>query len=92
MSATLDKLKKLLEEKGTLTAADVEAAEKADGALSEEEKFDLEAAKHEKERSTGDTITLEQYLAATKILDSSPEDSEEHKKALALVEKYEAGN
>jgi hypothetical protein len=92
MSATLDKLKKLLEEKGTLTPEDVEAAEKADGALSEQEKFDLEAAKHEKERSGGDTITLEQYLAATKVLDSTPEDSEEHKKALALVEKYEAGN
>lgn len=92
MSVTLDKLKKLLEEKGSLTPADVEAAEKADGALSEQEKFDLEAAKHEKERSGDATITLEQYLEATKVLDNTPEDSEEHKKALALVEKYEAGN
>ena len=92
MSATLDKLKKLLEEKGMLTPEDVEAAEKADGALSDQEKFDLEAAKHEKERSGGDTISLEQYLEATKVLDSTPEDSEDHKKALALVEKYEAGN
>ena len=92
MSATFDKLKKLLDEKGTLTTADVEAAEKADGALSEQEKFDLEAAKHEKERSSSATITLEQYLEATKVLDSTPEDSEEHKKALVLVEKYEAGN
>jgi hypothetical protein len=92
MSATFDKLKKLLDEKGTLSAADVEAAEKADGALSEQEKFDLEAAKHEKERAGSATITLEQYLEATKTLDSTPEDSDEHKKALSLVEKYEAGN
>jgi hypothetical protein len=92
MSVTLDKLKKLLEEKGSLSPEDVETAEKADGALSEQEKFDLEAAKHEKERSGDATITMEQYLEATKVLDSSPEDSEEHKKALALVEKYEAGN
>jgi hypothetical protein len=92
MSVTLDKLKKLLEEKGSLTPEDVEAAEKVDGMLSEQEKFDLEAAKHEKERSGDATITMEQYLEATKVLDTTAEDSDEHKKALALVEKYEAGN
>jgi hypothetical protein len=91
MSATFDHLKKILDEKGTISTTELEAAEKEHGALTEQEKIDLEAAKYEKERSGAATITMEQYLEASKLLDTAAEGSEEYKKALALVEKYEAG-
>jgi len=91
MSAAFDHLKKLLEEKGSLSNEEVEAAVKEHGEMTDEEKMQLEADRHEKERSSDATITMEQYLEATKVLDTSTEDSEEYKKALAIVEKFEAG-
>jgi len=91
MSAAFDHLKKLLEEKGSLSNEEVEAAVKEHGDMTDEEKMQLEADRHEKERSGDATITMDQYLEAMKVLDNSPEDSEEYKKALAIVEKFEAG-
>ena len=59
--------------------------------MTDEEKIQLEADRHEKERSSHVTVTMDQYLEATKVLDSTPEDSDEHKKALVIVEKFESG-
>lgn len=84
-------LKKQLVEKKTLTPAEVESAEKEHGAMTDEEKLWLEAEKHKLERQDAVTITMEQYLEASKVLDTAAEDSDEYKKALAIVEKYEAG-
>lgn len=91
MTAAFDHLEKILKETGTLTNEDVEAAIKTHGDMTDEEKIQLEADRHEKERSSDATITMDEYLAATQVLDSTPEDSEEHKKALEIVEKFEAG-
>lgn len=91
MTAAFDHLEKILKEKGTLTNEEVEAAIKEHGEMTDEEKIQLEADRHEKERSSHVTITMDQYLEATKVLDSTPEDSEEHKKALEIVEKFESG-
>lgn len=91
MSAAFDHLEKILNEKGTLTNEEVEAAIKEHGEMTDEEKIKLEADRHEKERSNDATITMDQYLEATKVLDNNPEDSEEYKKALVIVEKFEAG-
>jgi hypothetical protein len=62
------------------------------GELSDAERTQLEAERYEKERAKGQKITLEQYLEASKVLDSAAEGSDEYKKALVLVEAYESGN
>jgi hypothetical protein len=92
MSESFDKLKALLAEKGTYTEDDIKTVTAASGELSDAERTQLEAERYEKERSKGQKITLEQYLAASKVLDSAAEGSDEYKKALVLVEAYESGN
>lgn len=91
MSAGFDHLMKVLEEKKTLTPEDVEAAEKEHGALTDEEKLQLEAEKHKLEREGDATITMDQYLEATQTLETAAEGSDEYKKAEAIVEKFESG-
>ncbi len=91
MSETFDKLKEMLTKQGTLSNDDVEKMVKEHGDMTDDEKMWLESERHKLERSQAETITLEQYLEATKVLDSAEEGSEEYKKAEALVEKYEAG-
>lgn len=91
MTAAFDHLKKVLEEKQDLTNEDVEAAEKEHGALTDEEKFWLESEKHKLSRKDDPTITMEQYLEATKVLDTAEEGSEEYKKAEEIVNKFESG-
>lgn len=91
MTATFDKLKELLDKQGSLSNEDVEKYVKEHGEMTDEEKMALEAERHKAERNKQATITLEQYLEATKILDSAAPDSEEYKKAEAIVEKYESG-
>jgi hypothetical protein len=51
----------------------------------------LEAERHEKERAKTEKITMEQYLEASKVLDSAAEGSDEYSKALKIVEAYESG-
>ncbi len=91
MTATFDKLKELLDKQGSLSNEEVEKYVKEHGEMTDEEKMALEAERHKAERNKQATITLEQYLEATKILDSAAPDSEEYKKAEAIVEKYESG-
>jgi len=86
-----ENLKKLLEEKGTLSPEEVETAEKEHGAMTDEEKLWLEAEKHKKDHAERQTITMDEYLAASAVLDSAEEGSEEYKKALETVEKFESG-
>ena len=92
MSETLDQLKALLAKQGTLSEDDIGNMIAKHGPLSEVERTALEAERYEKERAKGQAITLEQYLEASKVLDSAAEGSDEYKKALALVEAYESGN
>lgn len=91
MSATYDKLKELLTKQGTLTNEEVEKMIAEHGAMSDEEKLWLEAERHKLERSKAETVTLEQYLEASKILETAAEGSDEYKKAEVLVNKYESG-
>lgn len=91
MTATFDKLKALLQDKGTLSHDDVEAAIAADGEMTDEEKMWLESEKLKLERQQDVTITMDQYLEATQTLDSADPDSEEYKQAEAIVEKFESG-
>jgi len=83
----------LLDQQKTLSKEDIEKMVAAHGEMTEEEKTHLEADKLEAEKvhAGGDKVTMEQYLAACKVLDTAPAGSEEYKKAEALVEKYEKG-
>ncbi len=91
MSETFDKLKELLAKQGSLSEDEINKGIAATGAMSDAERTQLEAERYEKERAKDQKITMDQYLAASKVLDSAAEGSDEYKKALALVEKYESG-
>jgi Ca2+-binding EF-hand superfamily protein len=91
MSETYTKLKAMLDAQGTLSKEDIEKAVAASGEMTAEEITLLEAERHEKERAKSETITMEQYLEASKVLDTAPEGSDEYHKALKIVEAYESG-
>ncbi len=91
MSSTYDQLKALLEKQGTLSEADIQKMVEAHGPMTPEEQTQIAAAIHEKARSSAQKISLEDYLAASKVLDTAPEGSEEYQRALKIVEAYESG-
>jgi hypothetical protein len=91
MSETFNKLKAMLAKQGTLSEDEINKQIAESGALSDAERTTIEAERYEAERAKGQKITLEQYLAASKVLDSAAEGSDEYKKALVLVEAYESG-
>jgi len=90
-SEAFNKLKDLLKEKGTFTAEDVDTITKAHGALSDVELITLEAHRLKLGKSGRAEISMDDYLKATKVLDSSPEGSEEYKAAEEIVNAFEAG-
>jgi hypothetical protein len=91
MSASFDKLKAMLHEKKTLSSEDIQTVVAEQGEMTAEEITWLESEKLKlaKEQS-GDTVTMDQYLEACKILDTAAEGSDEYKKAEAIVDKYES--
>jgi len=92
MSAeTLNKLKKMIEEKGAITQEDIDTVEKEHGKLSGAEHMELEAFKLEKAKGKRTEVTMEQYLEASKILDTALEGSPEYKAAEAIVNAFEGG-
>lgn len=91
MTATFDKLKALLADKKDLTNDDISAAIAADGEMTPDEITWLESEKLKLKRGAEAKITLEQYLEASKVLDTAPEGSDEYKKAEEIVNKYESG-
>jgi hypothetical protein len=84
MSDAFEALKAKLAQTGTLTDEEIAAAD-----LTEEQKLWLNAERYAKQRDTSETVTLEQYLEANKVLDSAPEGSPEYEAALKIVERYE---
>ncbi len=84
MSEDFDKLKAKLAETGQLTDEEIGAAR-----LTEDEKLWLSAERHAKERDKQEAVTLDQYLAASKVLDTAAEGSPEFLAAQKTVEIYE---
>ncbi len=84
MSEDFDKLKAKLAESGQLTDEEIGAAR-----LTEDEKLWLSAERHAKERDKQEAVTLDQYLAASKVLDTASEGSPEFLAAQKTVEIYE---
>lgn len=91
MTATFDHLKALLTAKKDLTPEDVAAAIAASGDLTADEKMWLEAEKLMLQRGAQAQITLEQYLAASQVLDNAAPGSPEYQAAETIVNQYEAG-
>lgn len=85
MSENFDKLKAKLTETGTLTDDEINAAT----GLTDEEKIWLNAERYAKQRDKQEVITLEQYVAANKVLDSAAEGSPEFIEAQKVVDAYE---
>ena len=90
MTDTFDKLKGQLEAQGTLTDDAISQAEAEFGALTDEERIWLSSEIHDRTARKGDEITLEEYVAATQVLDSAAPDSDEYKKAQAIVDAFES--
>ena len=85
MSENFDKLKAKLAETGSLTDEEITAA----AGLTDDEKIWLNAERYSKQRGKQDAITLEQYVAANKVLDTAAETSAEYKEAQRIVDAYE---
>jgi Ca2+-binding EF-hand superfamily protein len=92
MTATFDKLKAALQEKGTLTEEEIVQAVKEHGAMTAEENMQLSAEIFERQRASEKKVTMEQFLEANKVLDSADPNSEDYKKAQQIVDAFLAGN
>ncbi len=92
MTATFDKLKAALQDKGTLSEEDIAQAIKEHGEMSAEENMQLSAEIFERQRAADKKVTMEQFLEANKILDTADESSEEFKRAQQIVDAFLAGN
>ncbi|MBN1678806.1 MAG: hypothetical protein JW966_00845 [Anaerolineae bacterium] len=91
MTETYDKLKVMLNEKGTLTDEDIDKLSKESGDLTPEERMALSAEIHERKRASEQTVTMEQFLEANRVLDSADPNSDEYKKAQEIVDAFLKG-
>jgi hypothetical protein len=92
MTATFDRLKAALQEKGTLSDEDIAQAVEEHGEMTAEENMQLVADIFERQRAVEKKVTMEQFLEANKILDTADENSEEYQKAQQIVDAFLAGN
>jgi transcription elongation GreA/GreB family factor len=92
MTKAFDVLKAALDEKGTLTDEEIAKAIEEHGEMTPEENMELSAAIHERKRAAEATVTMEQYLEATKVLDTAPEGSPEYVEAEKIVQKFESAS
>lgn len=91
MSATFDKLKAVLAEKKTFTNDEMTKAITETGEMTPDEMTWLESERLRLEKEGGEKVTMEQYLEASKVLDTAPEGSEAYKKAEEIVNRFESG-
>ena len=87
MGESFDKLLKLLKEKGSISEEEIKKITDESGALSDTEHIEFSLAQLEGGKKT--EITLEEYLKATKILDTVEESSPEYKAAEKIADEYE---
>jgi hypothetical protein len=91
MTEGFDKIKAMLEEKGTVSDEDIKKVVEQHGDLTPEEHSWLSAELHERQRKSEKTVTMEQFLAANKTLDAADPDSDEYKAAQKIVDAFLAG-
>lgn len=90
MTEAFEKLKALLDEKGSLSEEDITQVEAELGQMTDEERLWLSVEQHDRMKREGDEITVEQYLEATKVLETAEPGSPEHEKAKRIVEAFES--
>lgn len=91
MTQAFDEAMKMLDAQGMLSDAEIQAIVAEHGDMTEEEHVTLSVEIYERVHSGRATVTLEQYLEATKILDSAEPGSPEYKKAEAIATAFESG-
>lgn len=89
MTAAFNKLNTLLDEKGTLTDNDIAAVESMFGPLSDGERLWLSVEIHDRRKREGASITLDQYVQATRQLEENPPGSPEHEIARQIIDAFE---
>ena len=87
MGESFDKLMKLLKEQGKVSDEEIKKITEENGEMTEAEHIEFSLAQIESGTKT--EITLEEYLKATKILDSAEESSREYKAAEKIADEYE---
>ncbi len=89
MSKAFDEAMKQLDEKGMLSDAEIAAIVEANGDMSEDEHVTLSVEIYERVNSGRASVTLDQYLEATQVLESADPGSPEYKKAEAIAKAFE---
>jgi hypothetical protein len=87
MSSAFEQLKAKLEQEKKLSTVEIQAV-----TLTEEERMWIESERFRLVRESQETVTMEEYLDALKVLDSAEEGSTEYKIAETLVQRYESGS
>jgi hypothetical protein len=88
-SKAYEKLKEMLKEKGKVSHEEIKKVEEEHGEMSDQERLEISAEALKTETRT--EVTMDQYLEATKTLDTAEEGSEEYKKAEEIVKAFEGG-
>ena len=91
MSASFDKLKAMLEEKGSVSSEDIKKVTDENGEMTTEEMIELEHLKLKKGKEARKEVTMDEYLVAAKKMDEVEEGSDEYKKAEEIVKAFESG-
>ncbi len=91
MSQAFDEAMKLLDKQGMVSDAEIQALVAQHGDMTEDEHVSLSVEIYERVNSGRVQITLEQYLEATKVLDSTDPGSPAYKKAEAIALAFESG-
>ena len=91
MTEAFERLKALLNEKGSLTEEDITQVESELGhSLTDEERLWLSAEQHDRMAREGAEITVEQYVQATQTLESAEPGSPEYQEAERIIQAFES--
>jgi len=90
MTKAFETLKALLDQQGSLPEEQVVAVERELGAMTAEERLWLSVEQHNRMQRAGQTITVEQYVQATAILEKAAPGSPEYQEAERIVAAFES--
>ncbi len=90
MTKAFETLKALLDQQGSLPEEQVVAIERELGAMTAEERLWLSVEQHNRMQRAGQTITVEQYVQATAILEKAAPGSPEYQEAERIVAAFES--
>ena len=92
VTPAFEKLKATLESKGSLTDEEIAQAISEYGRMTPDETAWLSAEMHERQRASQATVTMEQFLAASHVLDNADPASAEYQAAQRIVDAFLTGN